>query len=97
VVQHLSNLVSDEGYAPLGELLKDATLGEDPLDVLMADVLNRPNSLKLPQLLEVAQTANHPKAEEAKDILSLFLDEDYENDWPKWKEKMTDWLKENPD
>ena len=97
VAQHLSNLVGDEGYAPLGELLRDPKLGDDALDVLMADVLNRPNSLKLPELLEVAQTSDHPKADEAKDILSLFLDEDYDTDWPKWKEKMTQWLKDNPD
>lgn len=97
VAQHLSNLVSDDDYARLGELLKDAALAEDALDVLMADALNRPNSLKLPQLLEVAQTPSHPKADEAKDILSLFLDEDFGTDWPKWKEKMTDWLKDNPD
>ena len=96
VAQHLSNLVSDD-YARLGELLKDATLADDALDVLMADALNRPNSMKLPQLLEVAQTPSHPKADEAKDILALFLDEDFGTDWPKWKEKMTDWLKDNPD
>ena len=97
VAQHLSNLVSDDDYARLGELLKDPALADDALDVLMADVLNRPNSLKLPQLLEVAQTPSHPKADEAKDILSLFLDEDFGTDWPKWKEKMTDWLRDNPD
>ena len=97
VAQHLSNLVSDDDYARLGELLKDPALPDDALDVLMADALNRPNSLKLPQLLEVAQTPNHPKADEAKDILALFLDEDFGTDWPKWKEKMTDWLRDNPD
>ncbi len=97
VAQHLSNLVSDEDYSRLGELLKDPALADDTLDVLLADVLNRPNSLKLPYLLEVAQTANHPKADEAKDMLSLFLDEDFGADWPKWKAKMTDWLKDNPD
>ncbi len=97
VAQHLSNLVSDEDYARLGELLKDPTLADDALDVLLADVLNRPNALKLPELLEVAQMSNHPKADEAKDILALFLDEDFGSDWFKWKEKMTDWLKDNPD
>ena len=97
VAQHLSNLVNDDGYAPLGELLRDPKLGDDALDVLMADVLNRPNSLKLPELLEVAQTPDHPKADEAKDILSLFLDEDFGADWSKWQEKMRAWLKDNPD
>src|ERR1043166_4275304 len=43
VAQHLSNLVADEDYAPLGKMLTDAKLPEAVLDVLLADVLNRPN------------------------------------------------------
>jgi len=97
VAQHLSNLTSDEDYAPLGELLKDPKLPDDALDALMAVALNRPNSVKLPELLEVARTPDHPKADEAKDILALFLDEDFGTDWGKWQEKMTAWLKDNPD
>ena len=97
VAQHLSNLTSDQGYAPLGELLKDPKLPDASLDVLMADALNRPNSVKLPQLLEVAKTPDHPKADEAKVILALCLDEDFGTDWSKWQDKMTAWLKDNPD
>jgi hypothetical protein len=97
VAQHLSNLVGDNDYTPLGNLLKDGTLSDDTLDVLMQDILNRPNSLKLPELLEVAQTPDHPKADEAKDILSLFLDQDFGNDWGLWRDKTLAWLKDNPD
>src|SRR6185312_871612 len=39
--QHLSNLVDDEDYAPLGELLKNDKLPEGVLDELLADALNR--------------------------------------------------------
>jgi hypothetical protein len=97
IAQHLSNLVTDENYAPLGELLNDPKLVDTTLDILMQDVLNRANSLKLPQLLIVAKTPDHPKAEEAKDILALFLDEDFGTDWNIWEEKMKAWLKDNPD
>ncbi len=97
VAQHLSNLTADAAYASLAELLKNPALPDDTLDTLLADALNRPNSLKLPALLDVAQTPNHPKADEAKDILALFLDEDYDTDWAKWHEKMAAWLKDNPD
>jgi hypothetical protein len=99
VAQHLSNLVADEDYAPLGKLFLDPTLPESVLDVLMADVLNRPNAVKLPTLLEVARNPQHPGAAEAKDLLELFLDpdDDYGNDWNKWQAKMDQWLKENPD
>lgn len=94
VAQHLSNLVSDDNYAPLGQLLQNTKLPDSVLDVLMSDVLNRPNPVKLPQLLQVAQNPDHPKADEAKDLIELYLDED---DPAKWPDKMQQWLKENPD
>jgi len=97
VAQHLSNLLSDEDYAPLGKLLTDPQLPEDVLDVLLVDVLNRPNGLKLPLLLNVAREPQHPKASEAKDLLELYLEEDYGNDWNKWQAKLDQWIKDNPD
>lgn len=95
--QHLSNLVDDEEYGPMGRMLADATLPEDVLDVLMDDLLNRPNEIKLPLLLEVARNPEHPEAEEARDLLELYLDEDYGEDWNLWRVKMEEWLRENPD
>ena len=97
VAQHLSNLVGDKDYAPLGKLLTDASQDEDVLDVLLADALNRPNSVKLPLLLDIAQQDQHPKASESKDLLELFLEEDYGKDWSKWHSKLDEWLKANPD
>lgn len=97
VAQHLSNLVDDEDYAGLGKLAENAKLPEAVLDVLMADLLNRPNAAKLPVFLDIAKTSDHAKAEEARDLLELYLDEDYGNDWSKWEHAMKEWLKENPD
>jgi|ERR1041385_3098002 hypothetical protein len=97
VAHHLSNLVPDEEYAPLGNYLTNAALSEAVLDVLLEDVFNRPNSVKLPLLLDIARNPQHPKASESKDVLELFLEEDYGNDWSKWQAKMDQWLKENPD
>lgn len=97
VAQHLSNLVDDENYAPLADLMKNDKLPEGALDQLLSDALNRPNTLKLPLLVDVAQDPNHPKAAEAKDLLELYLGEDYGNDWNSWRQHMKDWLKDNPD
>jgi hypothetical protein len=97
VAHHLSNLVPDEEYAPLGNYLTNAAMPEAVLDVLLEDVFNRPNSVKLPLLLDIARNAQHPKATESRDVLELFLEEDYGNDWSKWQIKMDQWLKENPD
>ena len=95
--QHLSNLVDDEDYAPLGELLKNDKLPEGVLDELLADVLNRPNALKLPLLLNVASDPNHIKHDEAKDLLELYLGEDYGADWNSWGQHMTNWMQQNPE
>jgi len=97
VAQHLSNLVDDEDYKPLGEMLKNDKLPEGVLDELLADVLNRPNNLKLPLLLAVASDANHAKHDEAKDLLELYLGEDYGNDWHSWGQHMTNWMQQNPE
>ena len=97
LAQHLSNLVADQDYAALGKLLADASQPEAVLDVLLGDLLNRPNAIKLPELLEIARNAQHPKAEEAKDLLELYLEEDYGADWSKWQAKMEQWIKANPD
>ena len=98
VAQHLSNLTPDENYSGLGQYLTNATVSEAVLDVLMADLLNRPNSVKLPMLYEMARQGDqNPKAGDAKDILQLYLDEDYGDDWGQWNTKMTQWLKDNPD
>jgi hypothetical protein len=97
VARHLSNLVSDQDYGAMRAYLTNASLPAAVLDILLGDVLNRPNSLKLPALLDVARTPQHPEAGEAKDFLELFLEEDNANDWDKWQAKMDEWLKVNPD
>jgi len=97
VARHLSNLVPDKDYTPLGRLLKNAQLQEPVLEVLMADVLGRPNSLKLPMLLEIAQNPHHVKNTQAKEELGHCLDGDYADDWAAWRLKMEGWLKDNPD
>jgi hypothetical protein len=97
VAEHITNLLPDQDYGLMQPYLTNAALPEEVSDILLDDALNRPNSLKLPALLEVARTEQHPKAAEAKDFLELFLDEDYGNNWDTWRSKMEQWLAENPD
>ncbi len=97
VAQHMANLVPDEQYGPLAGYLTNSALSEDVLDVLVADLLNRPNSVKLPFLLDIARNEQHAKRDEARDLLELFLEEDYGSDWPKWQARMQEWLRDNPD
>jgi hypothetical protein len=97
VAQHLSNLVADEDYGLIAGFVTNGMLSEDALSVLVADSLNRPNSVKLPLLLDVARDPKNPKAEEAREILELFLEENHGDDWAKWQAGVQQWLKDNPD
>jgi hypothetical protein len=51
----------------------------------------------MPVLLSVAQDPTNPKASEAKDLLELFLEEDYGSDWATWQAKVDQYLRDNPD
>lgn len=100
VAQHLSNLVEDENYEPLLKFALDPSLPEDVLDTFLADLLNRPNATKLPAFLEIASIPNHPKAEEARELLELYLEEEegeLSRDRTVLQQKIQEWLKENPD
>jgi hypothetical protein len=96
-MQHISNLLPDDKFSLLAQTLTNAATSEAVLDIIMSDALNRPNTLKLPSLLEVAKVPGHPKAEEALEILEVFVDHNYGTDWAQWDKAVKDWLKENPD
>jgi hypothetical protein len=95
--KHIANLISDEDYPKLARYLADPPTSSEVMDDLMADLLNRPNSTKLPTLLEIARNPQHPKAAETKEILVLYLDDDYGGDWKQWEQKIAEWLKDNAD
>jgi len=96
-VEHLANLLPDEQYNAARQLLTNAKTSQPILDVLMSDLLNRPNELKLPTLLDIARAPEHPNAEEAKEFLELYLEDDFGTDWGKWEQAMRTWLKDNPE
>jgi hypothetical protein len=96
-LQHAVNLLADEDYAPMGQMLGDPKIPEDEVEILMRDVLNRPDALKLPLLLQVARTGGHVKAGEAREILEVLLGESYGDDWDKWQTGVNELLKEGPE
>src|SRR6185503_9478614 len=75
--EHLANLLPDDHYDAARQLLTNVKTSELVLDALMSDLLNRPNALKLPVLLEMARAPEHPRGEEAKEFLELYLEKDY--------------------
>lgn len=97
IVGHLNNLVADDDYAPMGKILINpktpAAAGQEVLN----DLFNRPNSLKIPLMLQVARTPGHPLAAAAHEDLVLLLEEDHGTDWARWEKTTEAWLQENPD
>lgn len=91
--QHISNLTLDENYKDVLPLVKNPNLPEEVLDVLVTDLMNRDDAVKLPALLDIAKTPNHPHHEEARTDLEIFLDEDFGSDWGRWETAMKNYLK----
>ena len=95
VSQHLVNFVNDDKYQPLAQMLTNATTAEAVDAVLMTDLLNRNDGIKLPLLLTMARNESHPKHEEAKELLELYLQENHGTDWAQWESSVTNYLAQN--
>jgi hypothetical protein len=96
LAQHLINMTQDDHYDGAAELLTNATTQTSVATVLMNDLLNRRNSLKLPMLLAIARNDEHPLKDQARDMLELFLQADYSTNWDQWQSAVDDWLQQNP-
>lgn len=96
-VQDLTSRVRDEGYSFLKSLAVDPTLPEPVRDEFMVDMLNRPHSVKMPLLLEIARNPDHPDHDSAFDSLEAFTGLKYGADWNGWEKGIQQWMKENPD
>jgi hypothetical protein len=95
LAQHLINMTQDDHYDGAAELLTNATTQTSVATVLMNDLLNRHNSLKLPMLLAIARNDDHPLKDQARDMLELFLQADYSTNWDQWSSAVDAWLEQN--
>ena len=96
VAHAIVRLVDDEHFFLVREQLLDTNLHPQVLSVFMTDTMKRKNEIKLPTLLEVARFDGHPGQTEAKELLHAFLGQDYQTNWTKWEDAVSDWLKNNP-
>jgi len=98
-IEHILNLVPDEGFAPVGKILLNPKTPVEISDDIMNDMGNRPGLTRMPLLLQVAKMPDHPKAAEAKELLELYIEPEEElgDDWDKWEKAMKKYLEENPD
>jgi hypothetical protein len=94
--QHLVNMVQDDHYDGAAQLLTNAVTPSAVSTVLMNDLLNRNNTLKLPMLLAVAQNSDHPLKDQAREMLELLLQQDNGSNWDQWSSAINTWLQNNP-
>lgn len=97
VARHMVNLLSDEQFPAAAPWLVNTNTPEPVLSILMNDLLNRAEELKLPLFLEVARVEGHPNAEEARSYLEVYVDHDYGTNWEEWAKAVEKHLKEKPD
>ena len=95
LAQHLVNMVQDDHYADTANLLTNSTTPSAVSTVLMNDLLNRNNDLKLPMLLDIAREDDHPLKDQAREMLELLLQEDHGSNWDDWSTSVSTYLAQN--
>ena len=94
---HIVNLLPDGAYASFATQLTNASAATAVRAVIYADLLHRPNALKLPWLLAMARSSGVGQATEAVALLQATLREDHGTNWDAWSERIGAWLQAHPD
>ncbi len=94
---HIVNLLPDRAYPSFATQLTNANASAEVRAAIYADLLQRPNALKLPWLLAVARSPGIGQATEAAALLQATLRENHGTNWDAWSERMGVWLQAHPD
>ncbi len=62
------------------------------MEVLLRDLDGRPDPIKLRTLFLIAGMESHPRANEALATLQAVLNIDYQHDWSRWDQAISDQL-----
>jgi hypothetical protein len=92
--QHMVNLLGDESYQLARRKLANPATPREVMDVIYSDVLNRPNTVKLPALVDVLAVPGHPLHAESLETLRVFVERDLGNDLPAWNVAVQEFLRE---
>jgi hypothetical protein len=92
--QHIANLLDDSEYRRALPIWRNSGFNKEVLEVLATDLMNRSDTVKLPAMLDALRQPTHPFNEEAKSLLTIFLDNDYGSDWTKWEGAIKTYLAE---
>jgi len=94
---HIVNLLPDSAYPSFATQLTNANASGEVRAIIYADLLQRPNALKLPWLLALARSPGVGQAAEAAALLQATLRENHGTNWDAWSERMGAWLQTHPD
>ena len=83
--RHLVNLLGDDRFVRAGAWLTNAQAPAAVQSLLMAELMNRPDKVRLPFYLLIAQTPEHPRAAEALYLLSVHLPDGHGTNWAAWE------------
>ena len=95
--QHIVNLLPDSAYASFATHLTNASTSSEVRAVIYADLLHRPNAVKLPWLLATAGSPGVSQAGAAATLLQATLREDHGTNWNVWSDRIQAWLQLHPD
>lgn len=84
VVEQVGALLPDKDYGALAQHATNSALPEPVLQALLAGLMTRPNSIRVPLLLSIAQDDQHPESEQARDLLTVLLGESYGTNSDQW-------------
>lgn len=94
--QHSSRLLPNNYYGALGAQLTNTAVAPAARRAIFADLLTRPNNIKLPWLITLAG-AGDGQSDEAAFLLKSILNEDHGTDWALWRERAAVWMSLHPD
>lgn len=94
--RHAINLLSDDHFLAAAACFTNVNAPTNVQSLFMADLLNRPEKVKLPLSLALARNAEHPCAAEAKKLLDLYIGEDFGTNWSAWEAAVQAKLQSNP-
>ncbi len=95
--QHIVNLLPDPSYDSFATHLTNANASAEVRAIIYADLLRRPNHIRLPWLLAVARSPGISQSADAAGLLQATLREDHGANWKLWSERVRLWLEAHPD
>ena len=97
LVLEIAPRISNENYSKLSNIMTNSSSPEDVIETLLTDLIDRPDKLRLPLLLDLARVKENPKSGDAHDLLEVIIGEDYGEDWDQWSKKVAEYIASHPE